>query len=349
MNCKIIGIYLAAAALAVACGENNTSRGTGDAPPVVADEVSDSTAQDGDTVGDSGFSDSSVAASDLSGGLTPAESIAMNNAGGFAGNPSPEVPFEQLPGAPCESGEAVTFNEVQNIFAVTCNVLGTCHSSSDVGAVAGGMVSSAAAGLDLSTTEAAYASLMRPATASDGDLVVAGDPDASVLIQRLKGDTAGAQMPQNGTPLPEEVIDRIRQWVSDGANPPVPASCNVATDPPAGAPTFTMVYDQIIRPGCGGVWCHDPYQSPDERRLDTSTRALAYEDLVNQASVCAGGGSAMLRVAPGAPEDSLLVHKLLGTACGLPMPIDLFGAPQPVTEAQLQMVVDWIAAGAPDN
>ena len=40
---------------------------------------------------------------------------------------------------------------------------------------------------------------------------------------------------------------------------------------------------------------------------------------------------------------------MLGTACGLPMPIDTFGAPQPVSEQQFQMVVDWIAAGAPNN
>ena len=47
-----------------------------------------------------------------------------------------------------------------------------------------------------------------------------GDPDNSYLVQKLEGTAAeGAQMPFGGPPLDEGLIDDIRQWISDGANP----------------------------------------------------------------------------------------------------------------------------------
>ena len=48
--------------------------------------------------------------------------------------------------------------------------------------------------------------------------VAPGDPDGSYLIQKLEGTASvGAQMPLNGTPLSQSVIDVIRQWIIDGA------------------------------------------------------------------------------------------------------------------------------------
>ncbi len=47
-----------------------------------------------------------------------------------------------------------------------------------------------------------------------------GDPDNSYLVQKLEGTAAaGARMPFGGPPLDEALIDDIRQWISDGANP----------------------------------------------------------------------------------------------------------------------------------
>lgn len=49
-----------------------------------------------------------------------------------------------------------------------------------------------------------------------------GDPDNSYLIQKLEGTAGmGGQMPLNSTPLPQADIDVIRQWITDGALPPV--------------------------------------------------------------------------------------------------------------------------------
>ena len=47
-----------------------------------------------------------------------------------------------------------------------------------------------------------------------------GDPDNSYLVQKLEGTAAqGVQMPFGGPPLDQALIDDIRQWIADGANP----------------------------------------------------------------------------------------------------------------------------------
>ena len=50
--------------------------------------------------------------------------------------------------------------------------------------------------------------------------VIPGDSDNSFLIRKLEGDlspTEGSQMPLNKTPLSQDAIDIIRQWIDDGA------------------------------------------------------------------------------------------------------------------------------------
>ena len=72
----------------------------------------------------------------------------------------------------------------------------------------------------------------------------------------------------------------------------------------------------------------------------------AYEFLVNVPSQ----ESKLLRVKPGAPDKSYLIAKLMGThldagGSGTRMP---FGAP-PLPDQTIQLIRDWIAAGAPNN
>ena len=50
-----------------------------------------------------------------------------------------------------------------------------------------------------------------------GNLFVPGDPDASLLVQKLKGTAGGARMPQNRPPLPDDVIEKIATWIREGA------------------------------------------------------------------------------------------------------------------------------------
>jgi hypothetical protein len=104
----------------------------------------------------------------------------------------------------------------------------------------------------------------------------------------------------------------------------------------AGAFTFTRVHELFFR-RC--VICHGT-----NGRLDMTTRALAYRNLVSvdaMGPACMGGGR--VRVVPGDPARSLLMQKLNPMPeCGARMPR---GAP-PLTAAELALVRGWIAAGA---
>jgi hypothetical protein len=54
--------------------------------------------------------------------------------------------------------------------------------------------------------------------------VAAGDPNNSYLIKKLEGTASvGGRMPLGGTPLAQADINVIRQWITDGAQPPAGA------------------------------------------------------------------------------------------------------------------------------
>lgn len=103
----------------------------------------------------------------------------------------------------------LTFDEIQtNVFTPNCATAG-CHTG---GTPAGGMNLSAGV---------AYANLVNVASNNAGCAALRvnpGDPDTSCLIQRLEG-TVAPTMPLGGTPIAQAVIDDIRQWIADGANP----------------------------------------------------------------------------------------------------------------------------------
>ncbi|HEY7160406.1 MAG TPA: hypothetical protein VH815_04065 [Acidobacteriota bacterium] len=100
-----------------------------------------------------------------------------------------------------------TFTNIQtNVFNSVCI---QCH----VGAAA-------PQGLRLDNQNA-YDALVNVLSSERGDLfrVKPGDPDNSYIIRKLEGgpEIAGAQMPLNLTPLPQETINAIRVWISQGA------------------------------------------------------------------------------------------------------------------------------------
>ncbi len=100
------------------------------------------------------------------------------------------------------------FSEIQsNVFTPSCAVSG-CHT--------GG---SAPQGLRLDEANSYGLLVDQPSSEVPATLRVApGNPDDSYLIQKLEGTASvGAQMPLNGTPLPQSTIDIIRQWITDGA------------------------------------------------------------------------------------------------------------------------------------
>ena len=105
---------------------------------------------------------------------------------------------------------AVTFDEIQtNVFTPTCATAG-CHSGA--GAPQGLRLEAGMAFANLVDVPSNEVPTL--------DRVEPGDPDNSYLVQKIEGTAAvGARMPLGGQPLSQDLIDDIRQWISDGANP----------------------------------------------------------------------------------------------------------------------------------
>ena len=130
------------------------------------------------------------------------------------------------------------------------------------------------------------------------------------------------------------------------------AACAASpAQPPSGAPgTFTEIYAELFPAGTTAQcnYCHDrPPNDISNGKLNMGhTRADAYAALVGPSSASAKCGGGRSLVVPGDPSGSLLYQKL-GTAppCGDRMP----QGGSPLTDAQLEMVRSWIAAGAKND
>ncbi|MEQ1568367.1 MAG: hypothetical protein ABMA64_22210 [Myxococcota bacterium] len=105
------------------------------------------------------------------------------------------------------------------------------------------------------------------------------------------------------------------------------------------APTLTQVQDEVLTPSCAFSTCH---ASPGASGLVLDPGA-SWDALVDAESIDNPG---QVFVVPGDSEASYLVHKLRGDdgIVGFQMP-----AAAPVSADQLQLVIDWIDAGALDD
>ena len=112
-------------------------------------------------------------------------------------------------------------------------------------------------------------------------------------------------------------------------------------------PTFSSIARDIFEaPDSSGraacTQCHTGATAPLGLNL---TSGLGYASLVGMAS---RQKPALMRVAPGDPENSYLIHKLEGRS-------DIVGQRMPrtagpfLTEGQLMVIRRWIELGAPNN
>ena len=125
------------------------------------------------------------------------------------------------------------------------------------------------------------------------------------------------------------------------------ALSNLTGPTPDLEPTFSSIQQEIFssgdssgRPACTN--CHNAIGSRFNG-LDLSP-AVSYSNLVNVAS---RGKAGAVRVIPGDPENSYLIHKLEGrsTIAGVRMPLN-----GPYLEAgQILVIRRWIEIGAPNN
>jgi cytochrome c551/c552 len=104
-----------------------------------------------------------------------------------------------------------TFSSIHaNVLKRRCTA-GACHDAS-----------SPSAGLSFVTAEAAYAGLVgKPAEIAPAKTLVApGDPGASFLIAKLRGELAegeGDPMPYKSSMLSETTVAKIEAWIAAGA------------------------------------------------------------------------------------------------------------------------------------
>ncbi len=158
-------------------------------------------------------------------------------------------------------------------------------------------------------------------------------PDASALDAGTAEPDAGTVEPDAAPPEPDAGTSE-----PDASAPP----------PDAGTPsttTFSQVY-AIISEKC--AFCHvTDHIGSSLGHLDMSTKAAAYRNLVGQpAQGIDCGGTGHVRVVAKSPEQSLIIHKLSGTAdCGVQMPDNY----PPLSRAQIEVFRRWIKAGAKND
>jgi hypothetical protein len=106
----------------------------------------------------------------------------------------------------------------------------------------------------------------------------------------------------------------------------------------AAAPSFATDIQPIFTNSCATAGCHAP---PVQSGLDLRA-SVAYGNIVN---VPSSQNPSLMRIAPGDPDDSYLARKVsdcVGCYVGLRMP---WGRP-PLPDAQIQLLREWVAAGA---
>jgi hypothetical protein len=111
-------------------------------------------------------------------------------------------------------------------------------------------------------------------------------------------------------------------------------------------PTFSSIQTEIFnqsdssgRAAC--IQCHNAVGSLFAGGLNL-TSAVSYANLVNRASVLRQGA---IRVVPGDPENSYLIHKLEGRPGIFGARMPLVGPPY-LTDGQILVIKRWIELGA---
>lgn len=216
-------------------------------------------------------------------------------------------------------GPQAGFDDVQSIFDDNCVM---CHAGPK-----------AAKGLRLDS----YGNVLKGG--ERGRVVVAGLPEESELVGRLRG-TSTPRMPLSGPPwLDEEEMRTIEDWIRSGASGPGENEAAGRTQTETGAepkPDTGITYADvapIIKANC--VKCHDHkgLMGPPPEGLVLAS----YREMMN--------GTERTYVVPGNPGASELVRKIRGQSFPR-MPMD---GPPYLSDGEIGMIERWVALGAPDE
>lgn len=157
-----------------------------------------------------------------------------------------------------------------------------------------------------------------------GPVVIAGDPDSSLLFERIH---SGEMPPEEQDRLDVPEIALIRKWIMDGASF---ETGRTVVGNSAATPNQHDVIPILLR-RCAA--CHGRHQQ------------LADLDLRSTKAMLAGGKSGPA-IIPGRPDESLLIRKI---QAGQMPPLDRLVevSVKPIEPAEVDTLVRWIAAGAP--
>ena len=100
--------------------------------------------------------------------------------------------------------------------------------------------------------------------------------------------------------------------------------------------TLARLATEIFTPKCATSGCH----AGTTRAGGLSLEADEVAEIIDAASQ---QQPSLKLIDPGNPDDSYLIRKVRGTGSEARMPIGL----DPLTPEEIQMIVDWVAAGAP--
>jgi mono/diheme cytochrome c family protein len=167
-------------------------------------------------------------------------------------------------------------------------------------------------------------------------VVVPGAPESSELVRRIEGKSL-PRMPLNGPPyLSDEEIASIRAWIAAGA--PGGRVTRKLSPGRSGTPgpgelvTYRHV-ERVLLKRC--LKCH-----MDNGQMGPAPEGLRLGSLVQ---VLAGGERVV--VIPGRPGASELFRRVAGKA----RPRMPFDGPPYLSDEDIRLIGDWIAAGAPDD
>jgi hypothetical protein len=136
-----------------------------------------------------------------------------------AAGPCASAPCQDQWGAPTSVGpipgsfllptntRATYAGNVQPIYNVSCATSAVCHGNGAEYVVLSAAVS----------YENTFLVESNGVNGMQGPFILPFQPDASFLYKKLDGTGAGERMPYNGSPLPAEQIEAIRNWILEGA------------------------------------------------------------------------------------------------------------------------------------
>lgn len=196
----------------------------------------------------------------------------------------------------------------------------------------------------VSDTLSAPASLVAGTTGTFS--VTADDPDGDTLTYTWKqvdpspqgtwvGGTTGASAQWYSPAVATQTAFTFHVSVTDGVNPPVVRTVTLPVSVPRYAADVQTVWNSSQCTNCHG--------KAGNLNLAADT---SHASLVNNAARACGG--TLPRVTPGDPEQSALIRKMEGTACGDRMPT---GKPEYFDQHPgLNVLVrSWILAGAAND